>query len=75
MNIGAISPGDLTLNANGDGWTFTPTLDFSGTVTISYQVTDGNGGSIQESNTIDIAPINDAPVLEEQRLMRMDSLH
>ena len=62
MNIGAISPGDLTLNANGDGWTFTPTLDFSGTVTISYQVTDGNGGSIQEINTIDIAPINDAPV-------------
>ena len=28
VNIGAISPGDLTLNANGDGWTFTPYIRF-----------------------------------------------
>src|SRR5690606_39070572 len=46
---------------------FAPANNFNGTTTISYRVTDNEGG-ISEPVTItfDIAPVNDAPVLTDK---------
>jgi Ca2+-binding RTX toxin-like protein len=52
-----------TLVDNGDGTvTFTPVENFNGEATISYSITDGNGGTDTAIHTIDVTPVNDAPV-------------
>jgi len=52
-----------TLVDNGDGTvTFTPAPDFNGTATISYSITDGNGGTDSAEHTIEVTPVNDDPV-------------
>jgi Ca2+-binding RTX toxin-like protein len=52
-----------TLVDNGDGTvTFTPVENFNGTATISYSITDGNGGTDTAIHTIEVTPVNDAPV-------------
>ena len=56
------SQGSLT--DNGDGtWTFTPPADYSGPVTITYIVSDGNGGSVSAALQLVLDPVNDAPTL------------
>jgi VCBS repeat-containing protein len=60
----AISAGAGTLVDNGDGtWTYTPALNDDTAVSFSYTVSDGNGGSVAGSATLDITPVNDAPVI------------
>ncbi|MEH2480707.1 VCBS repeat-containing protein [Nitrobacteraceae bacterium AZCC 2146] len=52
-----------TLCDNGDGtWTYTPASNDSSSVSFSYLVTDGIA-SIDGTATLDITPVNDAPVL------------
>jgi hypothetical protein len=41
--------------------TYTPDLDFNGTDSFEYRVSDGNGGTATASVTISIGAINDAP--------------
>ncbi|HEY9859887.1 MAG TPA: cadherin-like domain-containing protein, partial [Candidatus Obscuribacterales bacterium] len=49
---------------NNDGtYSFTPTANFNGTVNFGYNVIDGNGGSVAATQSITIAPANDAPVV------------
>ncbi|RLJ41690.1 Ca2+-binding RTX toxin-like protein [Litoreibacter meonggei] len=51
-----------TLVDNGDGTvTFTPAENFNGTATISYEISDGNGGTDTAVHTIEVGAINDAP--------------
>jgi hypothetical protein len=51
-----------TLVDNGDGtYTFTPTANYSGTINLTYNVIDGNGGSLPATQTFDLAATNDAP--------------
>jgi VCBS repeat-containing protein len=57
----AATNGTLQLN-NNSSWTFTPNQDFNGTVNLSYQVNDANGGVVAGSNSFNIAAINDAPI-------------
>ncbi|MEP1898404.1 MAG: cadherin-like domain-containing protein [Ascidiaceihabitans sp.] len=61
---GATVPADQgTLVDNGDGTvTFTPAPNFNGTATISYAITDGNGGTDTAIHEIEVAAINDDPV-------------
>ncbi|WP_390914501.1 cadherin-like domain-containing protein [Pseudosulfitobacter sp. SM2401] len=61
---GATVPADQgTLVDNGDGTvTFTPADDFNGVATISYSITDGNGGTDTAIHEIDLAAVNDGPV-------------
>jgi len=40
---------------------FTPTLDFSGEATFSYNIIDGNGGSDTAQVSVNVIPVNDAP--------------
>lgn len=58
---GAESPdGVVTFTPDGDV-TFTPNENFNGPTTITYTVSDGNGGS--DTGTVDVTvnPVNDAP--------------
>ena len=58
----ATSP-DGTVTINPDGTLdFTPDADFNGPTTIQYTIDDGNGGTDTATVTIDVAPVNDAPV-------------
>ena len=51
-----------TLVDNGDGtWTYTPALNDDTAVSFSYTVTDGTA-SVAGTATLDITPVNDAPV-------------
>ncbi|WP_197465357.1 Ig-like domain-containing protein [Marinomonas sp. TW1] len=41
---------------------FTPAADFNGEATISYVITDSNGGTDTGSAVVTVTPVNDAPV-------------
>jgi VCBS repeat-containing protein len=51
----------LTFNSNGT-FDYTPAANANGTVTFQYQVSDGKGGTDTATVTIDVTPVNDAPV-------------
>ncbi|MCQ4345835.1 Ig-like domain-containing protein, partial [Pseudomonas stutzeri] len=55
--------GTAVLNADGTV-TFTPDADFNGVATFSYTVTDGNLVSNTATVTVNVAPVNDAPVAQ-----------
>ena len=58
-----VNGGDGTLTDNGGGtWTFTPTADFFGDVTLSYDVSDGQ---LTDSTTATIT-VNDLPEAEAE---------
>jgi VCBS repeat-containing protein len=52
--------GTLTDNSNGT-WTFTPTANYSGSVNLSYTVTDGNGGTAITTQSFNLTAVNDLP--------------
>ena len=56
--------GDLTLHADGS-YTFTPAQDWNGTVpTVTYTISDGEGGTASATLTITVTPVNDAPTFD-----------
>ncbi|SFR48576.1 cadherin-like domain-containing protein [Litoreibacter janthinus] len=65
--INATVPADQgTLVNNGDGTvTFTPAPNFNGTATISYEISDSNGGTDTAIHTIEVTPVNDDPVAND----------
>ncbi|MCQ4349169.1 cadherin-like domain-containing protein [Pseudomonas stutzeri] len=48
--------------------TFTPDADFNGVATFSYTVTDGNLVSNTATVTVNVAPVNDAPLANDDSL-------
>lgn len=59
----AITSGNGTLADNLDGtWTYTPAPHDNASAAFSYVVTDGSA-SVAGSATLDITPVNDAPVI------------
>ena len=59
----AISSGSGTLVDNGNGtWSYTPAANDDTAVTFSYAVTDGVAAPVATTATLDITPVNDAPV-------------
>ncbi|WP_298681403.1 cadherin-like domain-containing protein, partial [uncultured Magnetospirillum sp.] len=49
-----------TIVDNGDGTvTFTPDADYYGEVTFSYTISDGQGGTVQGTATMDLANVDD----------------
>ncbi|UWR20910.1 cadherin-like domain-containing protein [Sulfitobacter sp. S190] len=63
LSVTAASSDDGDVSINDDGTlSFTPAPDFNGSATIDYTITDGNGGSDTATVTVDVAPVNDAPV-------------
>ena len=65
-----VDPAYGSVTDNGDDtWTFTPAQDFNGTdIPVTFTVTDGNGGFSTGVGTVDILPVNDAPVAGDVNL-------
>ena len=64
LTIGSVQSSAGTINDTGNGTLIlTPPKDFNGEVSLSYTVSDGMGGSIAGSNSIDIISVNDQPLL------------
>ena len=61
--------GTLMDNVNGT-YSFTPNANFNGSVNLSYNVVDGNGGVTAATQVVTIAAVNDAPVLTAGNLTR-----
>ncbi|MBA6243144.1 MULTISPECIES: tandem-95 repeat protein [unclassified Psychrobacter] len=56
--------GTVIVNADGS-YSYTPNANFNGSDSFIYSIDDGQGGVITQTATIDVAPINDAPVAED----------
>ncbi|PDV88625.1 hypothetical protein CO652_08510, partial [Rhizobium sp. H4] len=64
LSVAGLTADHGALVDNNDGsWTFTPDANYNGPVSLSYTVTDGNGGSVPASQSFTLAAVNDAPVL------------
>ena len=60
--------GTLIVNADGT-YTFTPISGYFGTVpTLTYTVSDGNGGTTNGTLAITVTPVNDPPVVVNESL-------
>ena len=53
--------GTVVVAADGS-LTYTPEADFNGTDTITYEISDGAGGTATGSVTVSVGAVNDAPV-------------
>jgi hypothetical protein len=57
-----ISSGNGALVDNNNGtWSYTPAANDDSSVSFSYTISDGNGGSVAGSASLDITAVNDAP--------------
>ncbi|MDN3919960.1 beta strand repeat-containing protein [Roseateles violae] len=63
LSVSGLSSNHGTVVNNGNGtFTITPTANYNGPVSLSYNVIDGNGGSVAASQSFTLAAVNDAPV-------------
>ncbi|HIF9495385.1 TPA: Ig-like domain-containing protein, partial [Photobacterium damselae] len=56
--------GSVTVNQDGS-WEYVPNTDFNGEDSFTVVVDDGNGGSDTITVTVNVTPVNDAPVGED----------
>jgi len=61
------SNGSLVNNNNGT-WSFTPAANYNGSVNLNYNVTDGNGGSTEATQSFTLAAVNDTPTATNESL-------
>ncbi|WP_184075355.1 Ig-like domain-containing protein, partial [Sphingomonas prati] len=61
VTLASATRGTVVINTDGT-LTYTPNADFNGTDTISYTISDGQGGFSTASVTVTVVPVNDAPV-------------
>ncbi|MCU1376745.1 MAG: hypothetical protein JWO68_4031, partial [Actinomycetia bacterium] len=55
--------GSVSYNSGTGQITYTPAADYNGTDSFTYTVTDGNGGTDTATVTLNVTPVNDAPVI------------
>src|SRR6185503_7607550 len=55
--------GTVTINPDGS-YSYTPTADYNGSDSFTYQVDDGKGGTATATVSLTINPINDTPVAQ-----------
>ncbi len=67
----ATIPGVGTLTINEDGsYEFVPEENFNGEVpSVSYIVSDGNGGTDEATLQLEVTPVNDPPVAEDDEIV------
>ena len=58
------TPAGLTFNSDGT-FTYTPALDFTGTVSFQFKANDGEFDSNVATITITVTPLNDPPVADD----------
>lgn len=61
-------PSHGTLSGTAPELLYTPNADFSGTDTFSFKASDGEVETTVATTTIQVAPVNDAPVADDQSL-------
>ena len=61
ITAATLSSGAGTVSSSGGNVTYTPTTVFTGTATISYTISDGQGGTASATLTVSVAP-NSVPV-------------
>ncbi|HQS45825.1 MAG TPA: Ig-like domain-containing protein, partial [Xanthobacteraceae bacterium] len=59
--IFSVDHGTVQINSDG-GLKFTPDSDFTGTTSFTYTVSDERGGAQTATVTVNVLPVNDAPV-------------
>ncbi len=71
VDLDTLAVDAVTQGANGavvnttTNVTYTPDLDWFGTDSFTYTVSDGNGGTATAAVTVTVAPVNDAPVAQD----------
>ena len=67
LTVVAVSvPANGTAVNNGDGTvTYTPNTNFTGTDSFTYTIEDGQGGSSTATVTVEVTPVNDPPVAND----------
>ena len=55
--------GTVSIDPATGALTYTPNANFNGSDTISYTISDGNGGTTSASVSVVVAPVNDAPIV------------
>ena len=64
LSVAGLTASNGTLVNNGNGtYTITPTANFNGAVTLSYNVVDGHGGSIAATQSYTLAAVNDVATI------------
>lgn len=61
----ATAAGGTVLFFSSGGFTYSPDANFYGQDSFTYTVDDGAGGQAVASATVEVAPVNDAPVAED----------
>jgi hypothetical protein len=64
LTITAVSQpanGTVIINGGGSNVTYSPSVNFNGTNTFNYTISDGNGGTDNATVTVTVTPVNDAP--------------
>ena len=59
--------GSVVINADGS-LTYTPDAGFSGSDTISYEISDGNGGTASATVDVTVSDTNDMPVAQDDSI-------
>ena len=57
----SVTNGELTYDAASDEYTFSPDDNFNGVARFNYLITDGNGGSVSNTVSLNVVAINDTP--------------
>ncbi len=69
----AIASGEGELTENEDGtYTFTPSENWNGSVSLSFEIDDGNGGTVTNTANFFVTPVNDNPVAVNDGLVITD---
>ncbi|MUM77922.1 tandem-95 repeat protein, partial [Pseudodesulfovibrio sp. F-1] len=61
-----------TVSLDGTQIIFVPEANYHGPATFTYTVSDGNGGSSTATVTLNITPVNDAPVVTGETTVTLD---
>ncbi|GIW99400.1 MAG: hypothetical protein KatS3mg111_2733 [Pirellulaceae bacterium] len=67
--VSAVSSSGATVALTGTTISYTPPADYFGTDTFTYTLSDGAGGTATGTVTVQVAPINDAPVAGDDNLV------
>ncbi|MCY7369897.1 MAG: tandem-95 repeat protein, partial [Polaromonas sp.] len=59
LSVSGLTASAGTVTSDGTNFTVDPTLNFNGTMTLNYNVIDGQGGSIAATQSFNLAAVND----------------
>ncbi|WP_040410159.1 cadherin-like domain-containing protein, partial [Asticcacaulis sp. AC402] len=63
LSVSNISVDNGTLATTTGGWIFTPAANYNGPVTVTYTVSDGNGGTLaDQTRNFSLSAVDDVPV-------------